>query len=362
MRSLLLTNEVSRNNGWATVGYYIQKHLGCRDLEIVTQRSARNEQCGWNVHPLASVDDYLDIVPLLNDFQSIKKRLRGAPFDCIICNIEPYLPLASLLARSLRTARGDRPKLVLIGHGTYIYHPFLKPLTGALLRRLAASVDVLVVPSAFTAAKAAEWYRGTVRIVPWGVDGDLYHPVDGVERERAFISVGQQKERKGTGYLIEAFKGVVSRFPDSRLYLVGPTNPKYVDMAARFGLSEKICFTGLVSHEALLRYYSRSMCHVLPSVNAAKAFEGYGLVHLEANACGLPTIGSRGTANDEIIIEGETGYLCGQGDVDELAAHMTTILDNPSSWQRMSQRAREHARTVTWADSIQSLNDILCSI
>jgi glycosyltransferase involved in cell wall biosynthesis len=361
MRVLLLTNEVSRNDGWATVGYYVQEHLDCDHLEILTRGGADNEDCMWPVHPLISDDNHLRIDASRRDYLSIRNRLGDRPFDCVVCNLEPYLPLAYLLTRFLRKTNPAGVKLILIGHGTYIYYPFLKYPEGLLLRHFARSVNTLVTPSAFTEAKATEWFRGTTEVIPWGVDFRLYHRVEGVVREQAFVSVGQQKERKGTGHLIAAFKKLSLEYPAARLYVVGPITNEYVALASDLALKEKVIFTGKVGHQDLLRYYSRAMCHVLPSVNTGKAFEGYGLVHLEANACGLPTIGSSGTANQEIIVHGKTGFLCEQGDIAGLTDYMRRILSDPSSWRQMSQNALEHARNHGWEKTARLLSRVVTS-
>lgn len=356
MNVLMLTNELNRNNGWATVGYYLHKYLPCERMDVVTQRGAPNEtSTRGEVSGLLHYDDYHNAYRLFRDYRRIAAHMGGRRIDLIICNVEPYLPLAFLMKRFQGNARPGGVRIVLIGHGTYVYFPFMRGPGGAVRKWFASGADLIVVPSRYTADKVREWYEGEPAIVSWGVDTDLYHPVGGIDKIPAFISVGSQKERKGTGYLLKAFKELTLRYPEARLYMVGPSSDFYIRLSRDLGLMDNVVFTGEVSHDQLLRYFSMSMCHVLPSVNTENAFEGFGLVHLEANACGVPSIGSLGTANEEVIRNDETGFLCPQRDTSCLVERMSDILGDANKRQEMSGNALEFARRHTWRDAVMSL-------
>jgi glycosyltransferase involved in cell wall biosynthesis len=187
-----------------------------------------------------------------------------------------------------------------------------------------------------------------IRIVPWGVNLNDYHPVESSVKEKAFIFVGALKERKGVEYLINAFAQLAYEYNDVKLYFVANPSDKYVRLIDKLNINQKVIFTGKVSHSELLNYYSKSICHILPSMNTKYAFEGFGLVHLEANACGVPSIGSLGTANEEIIQDGYNGFLCPQGDINTLYARMKFILKSPETHLKLCRNALKQAKNFTW--------------
>lgn len=351
MNILYLTNELSKLNGWATVGVELIAELRDQHHVIVISKKSDPHNPG---HALISGDHYKNPVTLLSDARNILRKLQGQRIDAIICGIEPYLPLAALLKRKL-----GKPRLMLLGQGTYIYYPFVKGMRKIINRQFARSVDTLVVPSRFTFEKALTWWKGPMNIVHWGVNLNDYHPVAELSREPAFICVGALKQRKGVDLLLNAFAELSRKHPEARLYLVGSPSDKYIRRAAELGIQSQVVFTGKVSHEALLQYYSRSLCHVLVSNNTESAFEGYGLVHLEANACGIPSIGASGTANEDVIVDGYNGFLCGQDDSHQLAALMERILTNADEYTALCANSLKYAQERNWRSASQQLTALL---
>ncbi|AOV16179.1 hypothetical protein BJI67_03045 [Acidihalobacter aeolianus] len=349
MRILLITNERSQRNGWATVALELAVRLGERHQ--VTVLSERGDAANPGLDLIAS-NGYKTPRALRRDTGDIVRRLSGERFDTIICAIEPHLPLAARLKHRLGI-----PHLVLIGQGTYIYYPFIRGRWRWFNRRAARAVDMLVVPSRFTADKARAWYRGPLEIVPWGVNAEAYRPLPGIDKERAFLFVGAQKPRKGVDDLLAGFARLVAEYPDTRLYLVGSPSDRYDRRMAELGIEANVVKTGVVDHEQLLGYYARCLCHVLPSVNTHDAFEGYGLVHLEANACGIPSIGSRGTANEEIIVDGVSGLLCEPHDPESVYRCLRRIVADESATRAMFASSLAHARRFTWERVIEAFEE-----
>ena len=345
---LLITNELSTNNGWATVGYYLNKELSkyC-DITVLSQSADKN-----NKYNLITSDHYYNFYRLLKDYSNIKKSLGNKNFDLIICNIEPFLPLAVLLKKHFNS------KLLIIGHGTYIYFPFVKFPFKYYNKLWIKYVDKLIVPSKFTYNKVKEWYEKEVSIISWGVDIEKYHPIN-IKKEKAFIFVGAQKERKGIKYLLLAFKRLVKDYPDTKLYVVGKKSEIYYNFVKSCKLDKNIIFTGGVSHDELLEHYSKSMAHILPSINAKNAFEGFGLVHLEANACNIPSIGSLDTANEDVLIDGYNGFLCPQKDVEYLYDKMKILIEDEKMYLTMCKNSLNYAKEHTWEKTAENFKKVV---
>ena len=339
-RVLLLTNELNSSNGWATLGYELYQCLtNILDLVVLTEQDADNEITTDKVLPL--LPPQKGKVYLLLRYVYLFLTLPIHRVDVIVCNVERSLPLAVLLKLRFRCP------VILLGAGTYIYYPFVASSKKILTTLLLRHIDRLVVISHYTKKRVREFYHGEIEVITLGVNTTRYFPLAHVPKELAFVFVGELKKRKGIQYLLQAFERVLQDVPTCKLYCVGATQ-LYEKRLQDLACSEHIVFTGKISHEELLAYYSRAIAHVLPSVNTKTAFEGFGLVHLEANACGIPTIGSRDCGNEDAIVDGVTGFLCPQKDVDCLYQKMKLLATNQALRERMGRQAFEYARTHTW--------------
>ena len=93
---LLITNELNTTNGWATVGYYLNKELSKEyNVTVLSQNTDRNNK--YNLITSNYYHNIHNFHRLLKDYFAIKKSLNNKKFDLIICNVEPFLPLAVLL-------------------------------------------------------------------------------------------------------------------------------------------------------------------------------------------------------------------------------------------------------------------------
>lgn len=352
---LLITNELSTKNGWATVGCKLYEYIKycTNDKIIVISRKNNNieynKEDSWNLN-LISSSNYTNVLNIFDDYTAIYKKLENQNIDIIICNIEPYLPLASILKRKL-----NAKKLILIGHGTYIYYPFIRIPDKYYHKIFVRNIDLIIVPSNFTYNKVKEWYDGKTHIIKWGVDTEKYYPLMNIKKDRCLIFVGQQKERKGVIYLFEAFKRLTEDKPDIKLYMVGKKADKFVQLADKLGINQNVVFTGEISHNELLEYFSKSMCHILPSINTKNSFEGFGLVHLEANACGIPSIGSLGTANEDVIIPETNGYLCPQKNSECLYHTIKLIFEDNKKYTKLCEKSLNYAQQNSWENAIKDL-------
>jgi phosphatidylinositol alpha-1,6-mannosyltransferase len=142
--------------------------------------------------------------------------------------------------------------------------------------------------------------------------------------------------------------------PDAQLVITGrQDDPAYRSrieaQIARLGLASAVHLPGVVPEDTLIGWYQHADVFALPSLNVGDRFEGFGLVVLEAGACGLPVVGTRGSGVEEAVIEGETGLLVPQDDAPALAAAITRLLDDPALRARMGETGRQHARQQDWS-------------
>ena len=148
---------------------------------------------------------------------------------------------------------------------------------------------------------------------------------------------------KGVPVLLEAIARIGD--PSVRLLVVGDGDlrEKYWEDARALGLSGRVIFCGRVSDEALPAHYALADVQVLPSTTMGEAF---GVVLLEAMATGKPVIASRLPGVRTVVSEGEDGYLCTPGDVDDLVRCLRLILDDPAKSARMGAAGRAKVEAV----------------
>ena len=210
---------------------------------------------------------------------------------------------------------------------------------------------LMVCVSHYTARAAESATPGIkTRVINNGVDFERFGAVEHVGGG-GVLTVGAVKARKGVIELVRA----LAQVPDARCTIVGSLTiePAYVarlrDEIARLGLGDRVILTGRVADADLLAYYAQADLFVMASLNVGWKFEGFGLTLLEASAAGLPVIGTRDCGAEDAVIEGETGLLVGQSDLEpDLAAAIRDLLANPARAAQMGAAGREYARGQTW--------------
>jgi len=108
-------------------------------------------------------------------------------------------------------------------------------------------------------------------------------------------------------------------------------------------------FVGSVGEQDLASHYRSSSAFVLLSQEQRFAFEGFGLVFLEAGAYGLPVVGSRTGGIPDAVRDGETGFLLSAEDVDGAGEAILRLLVDRDLSQRMGRAGRALAESLTWS-------------
>jgi glycosyltransferase involved in cell wall biosynthesis len=115
--------------------------------------------------------------------------------------------------------------------------------------------------------------------------------------------------------------------------------------ARKLGLEDRVTFCG--KQDDVAQILSMADCMLLPSEK-----ESFGLVALEAMACGVPTVGSNAGGIPELVAHGETGFLAPVGDTRLMAEYALSLLQDEELYRRMSDACIERARTKFCNDRI----------
>ena len=159
---------------------------------------------------------------------------------------------------------------------------------------------------------------------------------------------------------MEAFCKFVKEYPNFEFRIVGVTNQsdRYNEKVRAYIQRHElpVVYMGPLSHAALLHQFQSCTAHVLPSISEPFYFEGFGLVHLEANSCGALTIGTKNSANEEIIAEGMSGFLVPQNNAAAVASAMRSAIEKISrEKERVREQCVKHARKFSWSNSVASI-------
>jgi N-acetyl-alpha-D-glucosaminyl L-malate synthase BshA len=186
------------------------------------------------------------------------------------------------------------------------------------------------------------------------VDQRIYHPRNVrylrdnyvCPDEKLIIHISNFREVKRPHDVIKVFDQIQKALP-ARLLLVGqgPEWSAIHELVRSLNLTDRVHFLG--RQDDVSQFMSIADLLLLPS-----AKESFGLVALEAMACGVPTIGARIGGIPEVVIHGETGYLAELGDVNEMAKYAINILQNDSTHQLFVQNGLHRVDQEFRADRI----------
>jgi len=184
----------------------------------------------------------------------------------------------------------------------------------------------------------------------------------GSDGEIIILTVGRLVEVKGIEYSIRAIAQIVPKFPNVLYQIVGegPLREELRSVAEQLGVSEHVKLLGARTTEQVVNLYNNAHIFILSGVVGRDgAEEGQGLVLLEAQAAELPVIASHVGGIPESVVDGESGFLVPERDVDALAEKLIYLIEHPEIWSEMGRAGRAHVEANY---DINKLNDRLVEI
>ena len=262
---------------------------------------------------------------------ALRAVLLGGRFDVVVCGHLRLLWLGFLAARLARAP------LVLIVHGIDAWTPGRSALVNRLVRR----VDAVLSVSEFTKQKLLGWAGlpdARVRVVPPAVNPGQFGPgprdpallarykLDGKAVILTLARLVGPERRKGVDEVLDCLPALLRRRPDL-VYLVagdGSDRPRLEAKARRLGIATHVVFCGRVAEAEKADHYRLADAFVMPGRT-----EGFGIVYLEAIACGVPVVGSKLDGSRDALRDGRLGILVDPRDPDEVGAGILAALERP---------------------------------
>lgn len=266
-------------------------------------------------------------------------RIRREPADIVhLHHPNPVAVLAYLLS-------GHRGKLVVTYHSDIVRQKKLGALFQPFLDRLLRWADAIIAtsPNYLASSSILQTHRDRCHVLPYGIPVEQFEQRDeeaiAAIRERfgprIVVSVGRLIYYKGFDVLVRAMADV-----DGALVIIGegPLRPELEAQARDLGIAGRVHFLGEIHNRDIVPYYQASDIFALASVARSEAF---GIVQLEAMACGLPVVNtSLDSGVPFVSLDGVTGLTVLPGGATALAGALTTLLNDEALRSRYGEAAR----------------------
>lgn len=216
-------------------------------------------------------------------------------------------------------------------------------------RQLFRDATGIVVPSGFLADRLRKLGcpENKLHVSPHGIDPKSFE--ESTREIGRLLAIGRLVEKKGPHLTIRAFAEVRRWRPDCTLDIVGdgPLHAMCVEEIKRLGLGESVRLHGAQSPEYVKRLLKRAALFVQHSVTAHDGdMESFGISLIEAMASGIPVVTTDHNGFSETVIHGETGYLVGEHDVEEMAAVILALFEDPDQAVRIGRAGRTRVEEV----------------
>lgn len=234
--------------------------------------------------------------------------------------------------------------LVVTTHGSDTSIPYEQ---GRLdyLRRCCEGIDAVVAVSSALAAKLKSC--GTQTPVYSILNGFnlRYLPEKKEKVPMSFIQVGNLLKQKRADVTLRAFAEVKQDHPEATMTVIGqgPEREALEQLCRELDVSDAVTFTGQLPNDGVLEEMAKAQFFVMPSVR-----EGFGIVYLEAMACGCVTIGTEGEGIADLIVSGENGFLVPADDPGAIAGLVRECAEDTARTAQVAQRGKQDAMGLTW--------------
>ena len=288
--------------------------------------------------------------------KKIKEKIREFQPDIVHAHYASSYGLLGALTKF-------HPYIVSVwGSDVYSY-----PQAGSIYRRLLKytfhKADLILSTSQCMAKETNNYTNKAIGITPFGVDTELFKPFQ-KESNGTFVigNVKTLSANYGIDLLIRAFAIVCANNPDTPLKLRivgdGPDKTKLQELSRSLGVDSRTEFVGFVDNRRLPEIYNSFDVSVSLSYK-----ESFGVVAVEAMACGCPVVTSDADGFREVVEDGTTGFIVPKGDPEASAGAIQRFIDNPELCHTMGAAGRARVlRLYQWDSNVQAMLDYYHSV
>jgi phosphatidylinositol alpha-1,6-mannosyltransferase len=350
MPSLLVTNDFPpKIGGIQSVLWEFWRRLDPAETTVLTTRS--DGSSAWDAAQPFRVErvDHSVLLPSPALVRRVDELAREVDADIVF--IDPLLPLGLIVPHLDR----DRP-VVVLAHGAEITVPGRLPVTHAAARRVLRAVSGVVAFGGYPAEACVRVAGRPIPVLqlPCGIDSARFAPLDAeskaavrkrhhLDPDRPLV-LGQSRlvPRKGFDVLIDA----VARLDDDVQLAIGGRGRDEARLRRRArerGIEHRVTFLGRIADADLVDVFGMADVFAMLCRDrwGGLEAEGFGIVFVEAQACGVPVVAGRSGGSHEAVLDGTTGFVVPPRDVEAVARSIDRLLRDDALRARFGAAGRD---------------------
>lgn len=293
---------------------------------------------------------YLNVIP------QIKRIIREEKPDIIHAHYASSYGLLGSLVKPKNI-----PYIVSVWGSDVYDFPNLIPFGKQIIKYNLRKADYILSTSHVMAKETQKYTDKHIYVTPFGVDINLFTPIQTPVKEEFVIgTVKTLRPKYGIDTLIKAAALVINDNPDIKIrvdiYGEGPQKEELMKLADKLNIANKVNFRGYVDNSLLPHIYSDfSVAVSLSRLNS----ESFGVVAVEAMACGCPVITSDADGFTEVVKDGITGFIVPKDSPEIAAQAIQKFIDNPSFRDSMGKAGRERVLDLyDWDKNVDTMMEV----
>lgn len=325
------------------------------ELHIITigDKNMQFREDNSNVHMIKKSTYYPLYIP--SAVMRLKRKIKEIDPDIVHAQgtFTPYSTTAALVCKEypiLLSVRGIFIKELKYWRGLQFI--FSTTIEKTNEKYVLSKIPNIIVTSPHSKDVIRNITNSNIYVVPNGVDFEKIQKIraEDILKHPAILFVGGLGKVKGIDVLLNAVPIIQKEIQNLHVYIAGSgaEEGKLKKLVKALNIEENVKFLGFISGEEKYAYYKSADIYVQPS-----RYETFGVVLLEAMACGKPVIASRVGGIPFVVEDGKTGLLFESENIEELAEKVILLLRDEELRVKMGEAGRERAREFTWERSAE---------
>lgn len=374
LRLLLVGNLPKPYGGVATYCYYLSRELSKKGIKVyfIDTHTNSKKEIPLHISYFATLLTFTDILQIISKpfifittiqallrfkqymgFRELARTIKLCAKVIILVKkydiniIHSQHCLLRTLACVIAGKVTKKPVFMTVMAAEFSHEEIFRRYYGPIIYNTNNVAEIITISQFSKKKMLAKGVQRTIHVIPIGVDTDKFLPLPYLSRkkelrkENILITVAQLSKRKGIDILIKSIlylkkKNVIVKIIGSP----GDASDELKILVRNLNMGGKIIFLGQISDRGMIECYNNADIFVLPTKWKT---EGFGLVSLEAMACGIPVIASRIGGIPEVVKKGISGILVSPKNPQQLAEAINSLLQNKQELTKIGKSARNWA-------------------
>jgi glycosyltransferase involved in cell wall biosynthesis len=297
----------------------------------------------------------LEKIKYLRILKQLKQKIKTFQPDILHAHYASSYGLLGALS-------GFHPYIVSVWGSDVYDFPNVSFMHRSILKYNLKKADKIVSTSHIMAKETQKYTDKAIEITPFGVDVSLFKKNGEYNFNEPFIigNVKTLSPKYGIDILIKSFQKVLEKNPKRNIILKiiggGEEKENLMRLCKHLNISDRVQFLGKIGNSLLPAYYNSFLVAVNPSVDNSESF---GVVAVEAMACGCPVVASDADGFTEVIVNNETGIIVPKRDIEATAHAIQKFIDNSKLREEMGKKGRKRVEELyDWNKNVKTMIDI----